>query len=333
MGQGELLLRLAKRLKERKYDVLIVISPRDTKEKTIVDSKNRNFEDALRKENMEFIISKDINNEKNLMKKINENTIGISLGAAWIFKEEFIKKFNGRLVNTHGTRLPQDRGGGDFSWRILRGERLGYNIIHVIDPGVDTGTIIKYREYLYPHWCRIPNDYRKHSIEKYLELLEEFIDEIEKKQEFKEINQQEYFSSYWPRLCTDIHGYINWKWKLKELDSFICAFDDPYKGATTFVKDMKVRLKKSSISVNDGPFHPFQKGIIYRISKNLLFVATEDGTLIINSIEDEKGNNIIDKIKVGDRFFTPSEYLEKAMQFRAVYTPSGLKCEEKKQKN
>ena len=40
---------------------------------------------------------------------------------------------------------------------------------------------------------------------------------------------------------------------------------------------------------------------------------------------DEEGNDILDKIKIGDRMFTPVEYLEKALKFRPVYTTNGLK--------
>ena len=76
---------------------------------------------------------------------------------------------------------------------------------------------------------------------------------------------------------------------------------------------------------NDGPFHPFQTGFIYRKGENTLFVAANEGTLIVNKVLDENGNDIIKEMKVGERFFTGMEHLESAKQFKAVYTPSGLK--------
>ncbi len=325
MGQGEVLFRLAKILKQRSYSLFVVISPRDRKDQIRVNNNFCNLEDVLKAESIDFIVSEDANNDKILKTKITPNTIGISIGATWIFKASFIKLFDGKLVNLHGTRLPQDRGGGGFSWRILRGERIGYSVIHKIDGGVDTGAILKFKEYVYPHSCHLPLDYQQYSAAKYIELLEEFIKELEDDTEFYEISQPEYLSAYWPRLSTDVHGYINWSWELEDIDRFICAFDDPYRGATTFINGIRVRIKKSSIWFGDGAFHPFQKGIIYRIANGNLFVATESGTLIISQIEDDSGNSLIEKIKVGDRFYTPFEHLEKAMQFRAVYTPLGLK--------
>ena len=113
---------------------------------------------------------------------------------------------------------------------------------------------------------------------------------------------------------------------MKDIERFICAFDAPYNGARTFINDgSKVILKRCFVSNKDGTFHPFQKGMIYRISDKLIFVATEEGSLVISQIFDFEGRDIFKEIKCGDRFFTPSEYLEKAKQYRAKYLPEGIK--------
>ena len=138
-------------------------------------------------------------------------------------------------------------------------------------------------------------------------------------------SQQEWFSLYWPRLCTDVHGYVDWAWTLKQVEQFIAAFDAPYKGVVTFLNQEKVRLKKGYSIVSDGTFHPFQVGIIYKIRGDCVFVAMEQGSLVIQDIRDEDGDDIISNLKVGDRFFTPSRYLEKAKESRAVYTSQGLR--------
>ena len=66
---------------------------------------------------------------------------------------------------------------------------------------------------------------------------------------------------YWPRLNTDAHGYINWSNDVEDIEKFICAFDDPYKGAITYFNDNKIRVKKVFLMKTDGIFHPFQNGI------------------------------------------------------------------------
>lgn len=326
-GGGQLLCLTAKRLKNKSNFVFVVTSERHSIEIININGLSVKFIEFLRDEHIDCIITEDISQDEAVLDKITSNTVGISFGAAWIFGKEFIDLFNGRLLNCHGARLPQDRGAGGFSWRILRDERVGVSLIHQIDSGVDTGDILILKEYIYPHTCRYPIDYQNYSIKQYQILLGNLFSSIEDGKSFTCITQQEYFSSYWPRLATDIHGYIDWSWALRDIERFICAFDDPYNGASTFLNGKKVKLKKCYTSYNDGVFHPFQKGLIYRISEGVAFIAAEQGTLLVNEVFDEKGVNIKQKLHIGDRFYTPMKLIEQAMQYRAVYSPAGLKSE------
>ena len=109
-----------------------------------------------------------------------------------------------------------------------------------------------------------------------------------------------------------------------EIESFICAFDDPYIGAQTYLNRQKVRLKGVSINKQDGVFHSYQSGLIFRKGKSWLCVCLKNCSLIVEGIYDETGTDIFDQIVVGDRFTTPSAKLERAKS-RAVYTPVGLR--------
>lgn len=322
-GGGKLLCELSLILRNKGFGILVVTSERHVAEQISEDSKHT-LKDFLTNNNIDFVVSKNINTDKYVLERVTKQTLGISIGAAWIFKKEFIDYFEGRLINLHGTRLPKDRGGGGFSWRILRDDHLGISLIHKIDEGVDTGEIITYEEYSYPKSIRLPIEYQNYSTDKYLSLIDRFTNDIRSGKEFNPVSQQEHLSTHWPRLSTDIHGYIDWSWKLKDLEQFIYAFDDPYRGATTFINGRKVRMKKCSATITDGPFHPFQTGIVYRITGGALCVATQDGGLVIKSLSDD-GIDVIDTVEVGDRFYTPNKYLEEAKQYRAVYTPKGLK--------
>jgi len=323
-GGGQLLTRLSLKLKEQRFKVFVVTSDRHSSE-FISISEKITLRDFLIGNDIDFLVSEDVNSDSDVVKRITENTLGVSMGAAWIFKPDFINIFEGKLLNIHGTKLPQDRGAGSFSWMIIRNEHLGFCLIHQVDQEVDTGDIIKYDEYFYPHSCRLPIDYKNYYVEKNLEFLDNFIDDIKKCVEFEAVKQQEYFSTYWPRLDTDRHGFVDWSWRVKDIEQFVCAFDDPYKGASTFLNGLRVRLKGCFSVTNDGTFHPFQKGFVYRISGSSIFVAADEGSLIIQSVKDENDNSIFDNVKIGDRFYTPVKYLEDARQFRAVYTPAGLK--------
>jgi len=318
MGGGMLITNFAIELIKNDFKVTIVTSKRQIDE-------NEEFFQSLRENNLTYVISENISSETEILEQITITTLGISYGSPWILKKEFIDRFQGKILNIHGARLPRDRGGATFSWLPLQSKKLGYCLIHKLTEVIDSGEVIKVREFLYPPECRIPIQYKKHYEKQNKEFLNEFIREIKNEAEFNVINQPEHLSTYWPRISTEFNGLINWNWKLREIEQFICAFDEPYKGASTFINKKKVFLKSCMIDFDDGIFHPFQKGLIYKKSSNSIFIATEDGTLIINKIFNEKGDEIFDEIKIGDRMFTPNEHLEKASTFRPIYTTSGLK--------
>ena len=158
-----------------------------------------------------------------------------------------------------------------------------------------------------------------------LDFIIEFIDEVRKRGiEIPTTKQSEYFSSYWPRLDTSENGWIDWSDNIVSMERFICAFDQPYEGCKTFLSEKKVFIKSVMSDFGDQSFHKFQSGIIYRKSPSWLMVAADGGSLIVQEVFDESGKNIIQDIRIGDRFVTPSTYLE-ARYGRVIYTPLGKK--------
>lgn len=323
LGGGKILSELSLWLKLEKIKVRVITSFRQSEE-YVGGMKLHVFLDA---NNIDYLITKDIESN-NVLNFINhpKQTFFLSIGAAWIFKESVISNFfNNTLFNLHGSRLPQNRGGGGFSWQILTNNKFGFCVLHLVDKGVDTGNIIQFEEFLYPAACRIPTEYEKVYIEKNLSFLKSFIKSTnEKVNYFQHILQQEYFSSYWPRLNTEINGWIDWSLSALEIERFICAFDDPYDGAKTYINNTLVKLKSVMLSQQDGMFHSYQSGIIYRVNDNWICVSLKHYSLIIEKVYNDLGENIINQIQVGDRFFTPMNKIEFSKQ-RVVYTPKGLK--------
>jgi methionyl-tRNA formyltransferase len=323
-GGGPLLIQIAEFLKQKNLSFYIITSPRHMQDVGLWEN-GQTLSKILASRKFKYLVSDNVNTAPKVSTLITPRTIGISIGAAWIFDNSFIKNFSGNLFNLHGSRLPQDRGGGGFSWRILQNDRLGFSLIHQIAPGIDTGDIVLYENYMFPASCRTPLDFEKYKNNKYLELVARFIDVVYLKQEIKPLSQIEYFSSYWPRLNTNVHAYINWSWELEDLERFICAFDDPYTGAQTFLDNKQVRLKKCFTYKRDGIFHPFQTGLIYRIDKTGIFIACQTGSLVVTEIYNQVNKLIPNPDFLGQRLNTPQKYLEQALTYRAVYTPRGLK--------
>jgi len=226
-GGGLLLIFTAKRLKELGFQVFVVTSVRHSKETQCIDSKTNTLLDWPDDDQIEYVVSQDITIDERVLSAISDVTKRLSFGAAWIFKQEFIDRFNGNLLNLHGAQLPKNRGGGGFSWRIMQGDKVGVSLIHKVDAGVDTGDVVFSEEYTYPEKCKAPLDYQEYSANKYNELLDTFFDKVKNLESFNMSAQQEQFSSYWPRLSTDVHGFIDWNWALIDIERFVCAFDEP----------------------------------------------------------------------------------------------------------
>jgi len=320
LGGGELLAALVRWCQSEDMPISVITSPRHTKE--LIDG-NQTLLEFLEKNSVEHLVTSDISSEEasSFLSDLSQ-AFCLSLGAAWIFRENTIENiFQNRLFNLHGTRLPQNRGGGGFSWQILMGNRLGFCQLHLVDLGVDTGDLVRTEEFLYPPHCRLPKDYEDLYYKKNLNFLLDFIAEIRKSSVVIDtVKQSELFSTYWPRLNTSINGWIDWNESIFSVEKFVCAFGDPYEGAMTFFNNEKVFIKDVMIDFSDPNFHTFQTGIVFRKGPSWISVCANGGTLIIQKMLDEYGTNLINTVKLGDRLITPISYLE-SRTTRVTYSP------------
>lgn len=265
-----------------------------------------------------------------LSKRINiKNTLFISIGARYIFKKKLIEKFFLKnLVNFHGTRLPLDSGGGGFSWKIMRQDRIDNQLVHLVNEGLDSGDIIDNYLSLFPKECNIPIDFERYRLKQFILFYKKFISQIKKGKKFRLKPQSSYLGRYNPRLNTEIDGLINWDMDSYDLYNFINAFDDPYKGASTFLNNNdlgKLYIKKAHLHAGDSSNHSYMTGIVSRHDGEWIVVSTKSKyMLLIEEILNSKGENVIKKIKVGDRFYTPLVELEKSRKKRSFFGTKGL---------
>jgi hypothetical protein len=269
----------------------------------------------------------DINTEPELAEFVTPRALGLALGAAWVFESETAARFSGKLLDFMGIALPRYRGGAHYTWQILAGNRQGSCNLQVIHGGLETfhkGEIIRREDYFFPASARIPQDYFDAAVPRELAFLEAFFDELAREAEFPVQSLQESASSYFPFLYTRRHGLIDWSWSASEIERFVCAFDRPYPGASTFLSGRRLHLRGCHAEPTEGYFHPFQAGLVYRKSPGCVYVAARDGALVIESVTDEAGADCLDALRLGERLHTPRAALEEAMTFNAEYTAAGL---------
>jgi methionyl-tRNA formyltransferase len=321
-GGGTLLLETALSLREQGRQVAVFSSARHLEESADNGSP---LAERLASADVPSFDSPDINKDDRLADHVGSSTLGIAFGPAWIFREPVCKLFGDRFVNFMGIDLPRYRGGAHYTWQILQQNRVGAVNLQLINEVVDSGAVIKHREFRFPSTARIPSDYYAAADEVNREFMREFLQEVGQNAEFTAEPLQEKYSQYFPYLNTRAQGWVNWDWGVEEIEAFIGAFSHPYPGASTFIEDRPVQLHQAASDFGDGRFHPFMAGLIYRASGDTLFVACRGGSLVLGQVLDEGGNDLTAELGVGRRFHTPRQKLDEAMAYRAVYGSSGPK--------
>jgi len=231
-----------------------------------------------------------------------------------IIRQPFIDFFDGLIFNVHPSLLPQERGGGTFSWRIMNDVREVSATLHLIDSGIDTGDILYQVEGKIKAERPIPNDYMRKTNELYAVLINRFLNDIESDRPIERKSQNVSQATYLPRLYTETNGAINWTWSRLEVDRFIRAFGSPYPGAYTFVGIRKVFILEAEPSKFSKTFHPYMSGRIdAQLADGSLRVITSDGYLYVHSVfVDGTHYKPSEIVGLTEMFFTPTEILENA---------------------
>lgn len=325
MGGGKLFRKVLLVAKDLGYALKAITSSRYIEQICDDELSLRDFFDRNK---IPYIVVSDINASvfKNFL-GADKEYLPISIGAPWIFKSSQLKDlFENKLLNLHGSLLPSDRGGGGFSWQIMRGNRLGSCVLHIIDGGIDTGPVIKFKEFIYPQAARLPKDFEDHYIRENLDFICEFLCEVSAPHHSFYLHRQlPFFSSYYPRLNTKLNSWIDWSWNSYQIERFVCAFDAPYSGAQTYWRDKSISLKSCHLQPSNG-CHPYQAGLVIYNNSRWIRVAGTKADLLFESVTTPEGVSLLAKIREGDRLFTPSANLlsAKSIDQRVVYTPDGL---------
>ena len=272
----------------------------------------------LYKKNVKIKVFSKINSKKfenYILKNCSiKNTLFLSVSSMFIFEKKTIEFFNNNLINYFPSRLPYDKGRGGFSWHIIREDRILNNLFHVIDTGINTGPIITNKQSLFPSSCKIPLDFENYKWSKMNIFYSNFLKDLKKDVKFKVSHQPKYLGRFNPSLNTLKNGFIDWSLNSYDLFNFINAFDDPFKGASTFLNQKKygrLFIKKVHLHGGDNSNHPFQSGIISRHDKDWVTVSTNGKhMLLIEEVKNSEGQNMLKFLREGDRFYTPIKFLE-----------------------
>ena len=273
----------------------------------ITDKLTTDLKKFLKLKKIKYITTKKLSIK--ILKKLDlKKSITISAGSPWIFTEKIIKKIGKNFYNIHQSPLPSMKG-SVAPYIIMYDIRSFQVCLHTVTTGIDSGKVIYRKNIFIPSNLKTPLQINTFLQSKNREMLKEFLIKFEKKIKLNEETQNKFFSSYNIRLLSDINGWIDWSYKLDDLDRFIRSFGEPYSGAKTFINNKQVNIKFIEKSKQDSARHPDEVGRVIRKFEDYIIVSVNEGSIYIKEIF-WNNKNMIKKIKSGDKFYTKIKYLD-----------------------
>ena len=325
-GGGRILVSTAKLLKNQGYSVFVYTAPRQLADK--LTGAEETLKDLLEDEKIPYQVSEDINNESALTDHITPTTLGLGFGEAWSFDKAIINRFAGRLLDYMGIPLPKYRGGAHYTWALMTNEKqwgCHFQVVneYMIQGEFDSGELVFSHTYQLSEQVRTPDNFFDFAIAEETKFIARFIDRLKNKQAFGLSVPDESSSYLFPRLHTLKNGWINWQWQFEQIADFICAFDTPYPGASTYLNSkLRVLLRGCRKVEQTTQFHPYQSGLITRVYGGEAFIIAGQGLIALASISDGT-QELMETIRPGDRLFTSQVTLEQAILYRPEYTSQG----------
>ena len=240
-----------------------------------------------------------------------KNSIVLSCATPWIYTNDIINILGKNFFNVHQSPLPSMRG-SVASYIILYDIRAFQTCLHKVTPGIDTGNVVYRKSFIIPSKLKLPSEINIFLQSQNREMVKEFLNSYGKK-DLKNEKQNSFFASYNKRLSSKINGWIDWSMNVDDLDRFIRAYGNPYRGANTFLANKKVQIEDIEKSKNEPARHPEEIGCVLRKFQDYIIISVNGGSLYIKKILINK-KNVINSIKPGDKFFTKFKYLDNKNQ-------------------
>ena len=138
-GAGSNLDNIIRFSKIKKSPISIDLIVSDTKK-----AKGLSFADQFKIKKKIFNSKHFINTEKNILLLLKKEKIKFICLAGFmrILSKDFIKKFNGKIINIHPSLLPKYRGLNTHSRAINNKEKFAGCTVHYVTAKLDSGKII-----------------------------------------------------------------------------------------------------------------------------------------------------------------------------------------------
>ena len=217
-----------------------------------------------------------------------------------ITNNQLLKNF--RIIGTHPTSLPINRGRHPVQWMITQGIKESKLSFFLIGSGIDTGNIILQLPF------KISKNADINNINSILNKLAErgsrkIALDIIKRNRIHSRKQNNNNANYWRKK--DRHDVlIDFRMREREISSIIRSFTLPYPCSFFIYNDNIIRVKECRVIKNLSlKVKNIEPGKIIKINKRSIIVKCQDAAIKLIVIED------LSKIKFGKYIFPPTKYI------------------------
>ena len=305
-------------------EVVLIIAPRYANRRLPLSDKS--MEEEADRIGIPYHYVNDINIPKERAFLYDKpGKLALCFGPAWIFKRETRDGFEFGMLNYNAIPQPRYVGGAHHSWQIMNGNLEGGCVVQEIGPEIDHGDIIHAAYYKFPKTVRTPLDYVRYRNGESLKFVRKFLAKLLGGEVFSKTNYEKAAQEklYFPRLLTEFHAYVDWRWVAADVAAFCCAFAEPLNNAMTYLRGKRVTLRDVELVETCDRFHPFCYGLIVRNTSEGILVAANGGLVKIAAIGCPEDALTIHTVREGDRLYTPLEVLDRATRTAVSIEPDG----------
>lgn len=160
---------------ESKLYNLLLAGHKMIKSKAFTEDQALSIPDLAKKQNIPLITASDLSEDSFLAKIKKLNPDYVLCLVAQILKKNVFTTLGNRLINAHGSYLPEYRGAAQYFWYRLNNDSQYGVTIHFMNAGLDTGDIIFQKKFAYDQKYSV---YQLHHqlAKSFGQMLNEFIE-------------------------------------------------------------------------------------------------------------------------------------------------------------
>jgi methionyl-tRNA formyltransferase len=182
-------------------------------------------------------------------------------------------------VGFHASLLPRHRGRAPVNWAILRGETLTGDTMMLLDPGVDTGSIVDQRSVVIGPEDTCGTVYERIAdtgAEMLVEHLPALLDGTAPRR-----RQDPGQGDSLPRRIPEM-GVLDWNRTARQVHDWVRALTTPYPGAFTDLDGRQLMIWRTLVPTDTRPCGP--AGSVLAIEPAGLRVAANSGSVVVTSM-------------------------------------------------